>query len=73
MRFYVMDMRKIMDYSPFADDQHHELLSIKDPFTSLSLTKLLEKEIDDILMVNAQYGIPILLEGRRPKDSSQQV
>jgi len=54
---------KIMDYSPFADDPaNHELLSIKDPFHKFVFDKTpVEKEIDDILMVNAQYGIPILL------------
>lgn len=52
-----------MDYSPFADDPaNHELLSIKDPFHKFVFDKTpVEKEIDDILMVNAQYGIPILL------------
>ena len=54
---------KIMDFSPLQMTLlTMSSLSIKDPFHKFVFDKTpVEKEIDDILMVNAQYGIPILL------------
>ena len=54
---------KIMDYSLFEDDPaNHELLYIKDPYDKFVFDKTpVQNEIDNILLVNSQFGVPILL------------
>lgn len=54
---------KIVDYSSFwVDPDNREVISVKDPYDKFVFDdSLVKEEVESILMINSQYGIPILL------------